>query len=29
MQSEKITASSTAVIAFATVIGLMFGFYYI
>ena len=28
MQSERITALSTAVIAFATVIGLMFGFYY-
>ena len=28
MQSEKITAFSTAVIAFVTVIGLMAGFYY-
>ena len=28
MQSERITAFSTAVIAFGSVIGLMVGFYY-
>ncbi|MBI2507380.1 hypothetical protein HYV89_00315 [Candidatus Woesearchaeota archaeon] len=28
MQPERITALSTAIIAFVTIIGLMFGFYY-